>query len=318
MSFSAKTKEAMARYQSEKRCCQKAELAGIVRMNGTIKISVKERLGLEVTTENAAVARKVVRLAKENYPVETEIFVEKKRQLRKNNRYSVHITGTEGVKKLLLDAGIIDADMGINSSVGEKINAKRCCTRSFLRGVFLGSGSINEPDNAYHLEINVTSEEFAISLIEMMEGMELSPRYSVRKNRFIVYLKESEQISTFLNLIGAHNSLLELENIRIQKGLRNQVNRLVNCETANLSKTVDAAFRQRESIEYLARTIGLDKLPDGLREVALLRLSNPEMSLKELGESLQPPLGKSGINHRMRKIEELAEKMQNDKKTLQK
>ena len=318
MSFSAKTKEAMARYQSEKKCCQRAELAGIVRMNGTIKISVKERLGLEITTENAAVARKVVRLAKENYPVETETFVEKKRQLRKNNRYSIRITGTEGVKKLLLDAGIIDADMGINSSVGEKITAKRCCTRSFLRGVFLGSGSINEPDNAYHLEINVTSEDFAQSLILMMEGMELSPKYSVRKNRFIVYLKESEQISTFLNLIGAHNSLLELENIRIQKGLRNQVNRLVNCETANLSKTVDAAFRQRESIEYLARTIGLDKLPDGLREVALLRLSNPEMSLKELGETLQPPLGKSGINHRMRKIEELAEKMQNDKKTLQK
>ncbi len=163
--------------------------------------------------------------------------------------------------------------------------------------------------NSYHLEIVANSEEYADSLVKLIETFGLHPKISSRKNVLLVYLKESEQIADFLNIIGAHQALLELENIRIQKEVRNQVNRLVNCESANMNKTIDAAVRQKNNIEFVQKYYGLEKLNEGLRAVAEARLQYPEISLKELGTMMDPPLGKSGINHRMRKLEELADEL---------
>ena len=157
----------------------------------------------------------------------------------------------------------------------------------------------------------VTSESYALSLVELISKFDLEPKISSRKKAYIVYLKESEQIVTFLNIIEAHTALLNFESTRIKKEMRNQINRLVNCETANLNKIIDAALRQKENIQLIDQTLGLDKLPPGLKQVAELRLEHPDISLKELGEMTDPPLGKSGINHRMRKLEKIAENIRN-------
>jgi DNA-binding protein WhiA len=313
MSFSEKTKNELAHIIPQDRCCQMAELAGLVRMDGTILISAHNKIGLDLTTENAAVARKGLRLAKLIFNVDTELRIKRKKRLKKNNIYLVKISPNNNVAEILNTLGITKEGLLINPEVCPSVTKKKCCRRSYLRGVFLGAGSVNDPESTYHLEILVTSEDYARSLVELIKKFGIDPKISNRKNSVIVYLKESEQIVTFLNVIEAHTALLNFESVRIQKEMRNQVNRLVNCETANLNKIIDAAFRQKENIELIEKTLGLDKLPPGLKQVAELRLEHPDISLKELGEMTDPPLGKSGINHRMRKLERIAENIRTQK-----
>lgn len=314
MSFSSKTKNALARILPESKCCQIAELAGLVRIGGTILISSHNQIGLELSTENAAVARKVLKLAKIIFSVETEIRVQRKVRLRKNNIYLVRIPPHNEVEVILNTLGITKEGILLDPGISPPIVEQKCCVRSYLRGVFLGAGSVSDPESAYHLEININDLQYAQALVELLAQFELKAKISTRKNGYIIYLKESEQIVTFLNVIGAHAALLDFENTRIQKEMRNQVNRLVNCETANLNKTINASLRQIENIQLINRVIGLDKLPPPLKQVAELRLENPDISLKELGEMAEPKLGKSGINHRMRKLEEIASKMLKEKK----
>lgn len=314
MSFSEKTKNELARIIPEGRCCQMAELAGLVRMDGTILIGANNQIGLELATENAAIARKTFRLSKIVFNVETELRVKRKKRLKKNNIYLVRIPPRNKVQEILKTLGITREGFLIHPEVSPKITKKKCCRRSYLRGVFLGAGSVNDPENTYHLEIITTSQTYAQSLVNLIKKFGLEPKISTRKNWYVIYLKESEQIVTFLNVIEAHAALLSFESTRIQKGLRNKVNRLVNCETANLNKTINAAFRQKENIELIAQTLGITNLPQGLQQVAELRLENPDISLKELGEMATPPLGKSGINHRMRKLETIAENIRKNSK----
>ena len=175
-----------------------------------------------------------------------------------------------------------------------------CCKRAFLRGVFLAAGSMSDPAKAYHFEIVCAAESMAVQLREMICGFAMDAKIVQRKKSWIVYLKEGAQI------------VMKLENVRILKEMRNTVNRKVNCETANINKTVSAAVRQLEDIKYLQSTIGLEKLPEGLTDAAMARLANPDAPLKELGACLSPPVGKSGINHRLRKLSELAEKVRQE------
>lgn len=309
MSFSNEIKNELAHIENPKRCCQVAELAGVVRMDGTILIGSKNGVGLELVTENAAVARKAFKSLKQLFQVETMITVQRLTRLKKNNLYQVRVPGQARVREILNALGLMKDGLMYNPEISEKLVKKECCRRSYLRGVFLGAGSLSDPENGYHLEIVANSEEYASSLVHLIETFGLHPKISSRKNVLLVYLKESEQIADFLNIIGAHQALLELENIRIQKSMRNQVNRLVNCETANMNKTVDAACRQAVNIAFIQKCVGLDSLNDSLRAVAEARLEHPEVSLKELGALMDPPLGKSGINHRMRKLEEKAEEL---------
>ena len=215
----------------------------------------------------------------------------------------------EKIHEVLNVLGLTKDGLMYNPGINERLVRKECCKRSYLRGVFLGAGSLSDPENSYHLEIVTNSEEYSEALVQLMNSFGLDPHISSRKNNLVVYLKDSEQIVDYLNIIGAHRALLELENIRIQKEMRNQVNRLVNCETANMNKTIDAAYHQMQNIELIARIMGFEKLSPQLRAVAEARLENPEVSLKELGQLMDPPLGKSGINHRMRKLEEIADEL---------
>ena len=309
MSFSNEIKNELAHMEHDKKCCEIAELAGLVRMDGTILIGSRKGIGLELVTENAAVARKAFKGLKKLFQVETEITVQRRTRLKKNNVYLVRVPGQPKVMELLDTLGLTKDGLMYNPEISDALVKKECCKRSYLRGVFLGAGSLSDPMNSYHLEIVANSEEYADSLVKLIETFGLHPKISSRKNVLLVYLKESEQIADFLNIIGAHQALLELENIRIQKEVRNQVNRLVNCESANMNKTIDAAVRQKENIEFIQKYYGLEKLNEGLRAVAEARLEYPEISLKELGTMMDPPLGKSGINHRMRKLEELADEL---------
>ncbi len=306
MSFSTAVKNEISRVIPENNCCKKAELSGLIRVGGAITIASNMKMALELRTENAAVARKFLTLSKSAYGIETEMSVLRKNRLKKNNTYRIKISDEDSVKRILVDLGISDDGFFLNSGVSKEILESTCCKRAFIRGLFLGSGSITDPEFGYHLEIIFESEDIAEILVKLLESFDLSGKIILRKNNYIVYIKESEQIVTFLNIIEAHNALFSYENTRIQKGMRNQVNRLVNCETANLNKSIDASFRQLKNIEIIDQHIGLDKLPDNLRDIALLRIENPDISLKELGEMLNPPLGKSGINHRMRRIETIA------------
>lgn len=309
MSFSVVTKNELARVMATKECCRLAELAALVKMDGTLQLSGGRRAALNIVTENAAVARKVFSLFKDIFGVQTEILVSKKIRLRKNNIYLVRIAPHEGAMAVLVRLGMVDKDSNLLDSMLGDLIQRDCCRRAYLRGAFLGGGSVNSPEGTYHLEIVTNNQRHARDLVRLMKKFNLSAKVSYRKNWYVVYLKESEQIVSCLNIMGAHTALLNFENIRVYKDVRNNVNRLVNCETANLNKTVDASVRQIESINIIAQKMGLNKLTPTLREAATVRLQNPDASLKELGELMHPPVGKSGVNHRLRKLEKIADKI---------
>jgi DNA-binding protein WhiA len=308
MSFSTETKDELAHFFPEKRCCQIAELAALIRMDGTITLSTNHQVGLVVTTESSPVARKIFRLFKVVYNQETEIRVQRKKRLKKNNLYSVRLISYAGITEVLKQLGILTNSGNVFPGIKSSLISASCCRRSYLRGVFLGAGSVNNPEGNYHLELITNNGHYAQALVGLINNFsEILAKVSRRKNWYVVYLKESEQIAFFLNIIGAHRALLEFENIRIMKGMRNKVNRLVNCDTANLKKSVNASLKQIEHIKLIDKTIGLEKIPFRLREIARLRLAHPDSNLKELGEMMDPPIGKSGVNHRLRKIEALAD-----------
>lgn len=313
MSFSAVTKNELARVVGQRSCCRLAELAALIKMNGSVQISSGQRLSLHITTENAAVARKILSLVKSLFGLQTEVLVQRKKRLKKNYVYLVRIPFQQGIGDILHQLGMLDGAGRLRDMAPRELLRRECCRRAYLRGVFLGGGSVNRPEGNYHLEIITDNKMFAETIGSLMNKFNLAAKSSQRKSTNVVYLKESEHIVSFLNIIGAHSALLSFENARIYKDMRNNVNRLVNCETANLNKTVNAAVRQIENIDLIRNTIGLEKIPEPLREAADLRLKYPDACLAELGKLMQSPLGKSGVNHRMRKIEEIAEKIRGNK-----
>jgi DNA-binding protein WhiA len=306
MSFAAETKKELTKLEI-KDCCTKAELAALIRMLGSISIRNRDVV-LDIPTENAAIARRIYTLVKRVYSYHVEILVRKKMRLKKNNVYIVRIV--KEARPLLESLSIIGEDFTFKRTISDTFKKKNCCKRSYLRGAFLAGGSLNHPETSYHLEIFSIYEEHTQSLCELMNSFHLNAKMLERKKGFILYLKEGEKISEFLTLAGAHNALLYFEDVRIMKDMRNSVNRLVNCDTANLNKTVGAAMRQVENIRFIENVIGLDVLPDKLREIAQLRVKHQDVTLKELGElASDGPISKSGINHRLRKIDDFARKL---------
>jgi DNA-binding protein WhiA len=216
----------------------------------------------------------------------------------------------------LRETGILMVREGFNyisDGIYPDLIKTKCCRKAYLRGVFLGAGTISDPEKAYHLEIVCNSEVLGNDVRKLINSFGLNSKLTVRKKKYVVYIKEAEKIIDFLNILGAHGQLLELENIRIMKDLRNKTNRISNCDSANLDKMINASARQLENIKLIDETRGIASLPDKLYETAVLRLENPEASLAELAEMLNPPLKKSGINHRLKKIEEIADRIRESK-----
>lgn len=285
----------------------KAELMALIRMNGSLGLS-NHRFILNVQTENPATARRIYSLLKQFYDVESELLVRRKMKLKKNNLYIVRLN--KGSDYVLKDLDILDG-FQLKETVPLDFLDDDAKVRSYLRGAFLATGSVNNPEtSSYHLEIYSLYEDHNQTICEMMNRYGLNARTAKRRSGYITYLKEAEKIADFLSLIGATSSMLKFEDVRIMRDMRNSVNRIVNCENANFNKVADAANRQIESIKYLDKKIGLNNLPVKLQEIAIARMAHPEVSLKELGELVSGgPISKSGVNHRLRKIMEQAEKM---------
>ncbi|MET3682942.1 DNA-binding protein WhiA [Alkalibacillus flavidus] len=309
MSFASETKKELTAVETDE-CCQQAELSALIRMNGSLSFSNRKYM-LDVQTENAAIARRIYTLIKQVYNYPVELLVRKKMRLKKNNIYIVRMV--EGVEHVLTDLGIMDGPLSFNRHIPDGYLTQDCCKKSYLRGAFLAGGSVNNPEtSSYHLEIFTLYEEHNNALVDLMNDFDLHAKTHERKKGYINYLKEAEKITEFLILIGAHQALLKFEDVRIMRDMRNSVNRLVNCETANLNKTIGAAFRQVENIRYIDGVVGIESLPEKLREAAELRMKHQEVSLKELVDLAESSsISKSGLNHRFRKIDEYAKKLRN-------
>ncbi|GAA0446430.1 DNA-binding protein WhiA [Lentibacillus halophilus] len=316
MSFASEIKKELTGMESDI-CCQYAEFAALVRMNGVISMS-GQFYTLDVQTENAAIARRIYTLIKSLYHIPVELLVRKKMKLKKNNVYIVRMK--EKARDLLVDIGILNESNTLKRDIPTAYLEKDCCRKSYLRGAFLAGGSINNPEtSSYHLEIFNAYQEHNEALTGLLNDFQLRARQLERKNGYIAYLKEAEKITEFLSIIGAHNALFKFEDVRIVRDMRNSVNRLVNCETANLNKTIGAAFRQMENIHFIESTVGLDALPEKLQEIASLRVQHQDVSLKELGEMVSTgKISKSGVNHRLKKINDFAETLREKGSSFQK
>lgn len=307
MSFAAEIKKELIHLEQDA-CCVKAELAAIIRMNGIVSTSVPNEV-LDVQTESPAIARRIFTLIKSMYKYPIELLVRKKMKLKKNNVYIVRLK--REIKAFLQSINIEYDDDGFEQTDFLQSLHSKCCKRAYIRGAFLARGSVNNPQtSSYHLEIFNLDQEHNYLLCQLMNEFDLHARELQRRNGYIVYIKEAEKITDLLSHIGAYNGLFKFEDVRIIRDMRNSVNRIVNCETANLNKTISASVRQVESIKFIREVAGLEILPDRLKEIALTRIEHPEITLKELGENLPSgKLSKSGVNHRLKKIEEIAESL---------
>ncbi len=294
MSFSKKVKIELRNRINKESKYDIAELVGIISSIGEIEGDYEN---LVLDTDNPLVYEQFALLIKNNFPVDVTKKIDK-----------------ENCKKLLKEMGYKVTNDPIDFATDdydEKLFEQDEMKKAFLRGVFLAIGSISDPHKSYHLEMVCCNNKKALRIQKMMIFFNLDAKIVLRKNHYVVYLKEGSQICDFLSVIGAFQAMLELENVRILKDMRNTVNRKVNCETANIGKTVNAALRQIEDIELIKEKNELINLPDQLKEIAILRLENPDSSLKDLGTLLDPPVGKSGVNHRLRKISLIAEELRN-------
>ena len=310
MTFSSRIKDELTRTEISDLLSAKAEAAAFVRTVGYITIKGLNRVELEFLTENAAVARRIFKVLKTAYDINTKVSVSKSNRLKKQNNYIIKID-EKLTKQFLTNSKIVKNNdfniMNFNYDVTEELISTDLSKRAYIKGSFMGSGSISNPEKSYHAEF-VSNKEVQSKTIQMLlKTYGIKGKNIYRKNNYVTYIKESEQISDLLALMGANNAVLDFENIRAVKETRNQINRVINCETANLDKIVDTSMRQISNIKVLKRHKVIDQLPDNLRELAYLRLKHGNASLKELGQMLDPPLGKSGVNHRLRKIEEIAE-----------
>ncbi|PXV91504.1 hypothetical protein C8E03_10361 [Lachnotalea glycerini] len=311
MSFSSDVKDELSRQVSLGRHCQIAEIAAIISLCGRVIISIEDKYCIKVHTENVAVARKYFTLIKKTFNINTEISIRRNVYLKKSRTYSILIKGHEDSKRVLNACKLIHNDeIKENMSIiNNLVIQNSCCKRAFIRGAFLAAGSLSDPEKFYHFEIVCANKNKAQQLQEIMKAFDIDAKIVRRKKYYIVYIKEAAQIVQILNVMEAHVALMNLENVRILKEMRNSVNRQVNCETANINKTVSAAVKQIDDIKYIKKHMGFEGLSEGLGEVARIRFEYPEATLKELGALLNPPVGKSGVNHRLRKLSNLAQEL---------
>lgn len=305
MSFASETKKELTQVETDDSSL-KAEVSALIRMNGTLSFANRQ-LSVDVQTENAAIARRLYTNIKRLYNLNVELLVRKKMRLKKNNVYICRVR--EGARELLADLQIVSESFEFNHTISKSLIPHNSQKRAYLRGAFLAGGSVNNPEtSSYHLEVYSLYKEHGEALADLMNHYDLNAKTIERKKGFVTYLKEAEKISDFLSLVGAYQAMLKFEDVRIVRDMRNSVNRIVNCETANLNKTIGAALRQVDNIRFIDNAIGLDQLPEKLREIARLRVEYQDVTLKELGEMVSTGVvSKSGVNHRLRKIDEIAD-----------
>lgn len=327
MTFSAILKKDLSKLPFGTSACQQAELSGMIGAAATIAIDEVGAMTISIKTENPAVAARYYQLIKALYQIKPKIKIEKTRKFKEHRAYRVVIGEPGLARKILTDCQILtynsDGQAFFVNQLPEPFKNRANQTKAYIRGVFLGCGSVSNPEKTYHLElvgkkIPVTKKSesspaaaneqcaYLQSIKNILDNYEIKSNLIHRKAHWVLYLKEGGSVVDFLSLIGAHRGLLEMENIRIVKEMRNDVNRQVNCETANLNKTIAAAYDQVADIMLIKEQLGLKNLPRNLYDIAELRLNYPDASIKELGERLDPPVGKSGVYHRLKKLNQIA------------
>lgn len=313
MSFSKDVKEELSRQSSSGRHCMLAELAAIISYGGRV-VHKDGYSYLRLQTESIDVARKYFTLIKKTFNMNMDISLKVSTSNRKNSIYTLILKRSEDMGKVLQATKLWDDTTLEMKAVADNVIVQNtCCKRAFIRGAFLSSGSMSNPKKAYHLEVVLPDILKAEQLREILQSFSIDGKIVLRKKNYVVYVKESSQIVDLLNVMEGHVALMNLENVRILKEMRNSINRQVNCEAANITKTVNASSKQIEDIIFIQDRIGFGELDEGLKEMAQLRLEHPDASLKELGTMLLPPIGKSGVNHRLRKLSMIAEQLREHK-----
>lgn len=311
MSFSTEVKNNLARIIPETKEQQISELSGIIRMGGNLRFVGNGLLSFVITIDNPAVSRKIVRIIKRCFSIDVQISVNKNQNLKKRF-YTIEVDDRQKANEILLKTGIIEKEgdwFRLTSVIPDFVLRSELNGKSYIRGAFIGGGSATDPSKSYHIEFVTGDDTFAENFCFFLNLHELNARVTERKNNKVIYIKDSDHISDLLTLMGDYENTFLIENIKITRGIRNQVNRLVNCETANLNRIVGSSVKQRESIAYIKDTVGLDELGEELKRIAEIRMENPYASLQELSEILGSSLGRSGINHRLKKIQLFAEKL---------
>ena len=311
MSYSSRTKDELCRLEPDSVCCLLAELSGIISVAGSVILRGGGDKRLSIETENTAVARRTFRLLQDVFDVQPQLVTLKRARLGGRSAHRIEINGDE--------ASFVLEGCGISvmqrRGVPRELTVRKCCRMSFLRGVFLASGSVTDPEKEYHLEFVLGDEAFALAVQKLIARFELDAHMTERRQMTLVYLKGQSEITDMLSILGAQSARFAMEDAFIRKELRNNANRAVNCDSANVQRSVTAASRQTQAIESLIAAIGESSLPPALLQTAKLRLKYPEVSLEELGSLCDPPVGKSGVNHRLRRLEKMAQELDAQTKT---
>ncbi len=310
MSFAAEVKNELAHIESEKKCCQLAEIAGFIRVAGSIGLTGFGKFKIIIANENPAVIRHFKKLLHDYFDIETTLEVGEANSVGKKHTYIITIDAENRSEQILRETGILLVKEGnnyISDGIYDGIVRTKCCKKAYLKGMFMGAGTMSDPEKSYHLEFVCRSQNLAKDLKKLINSfVDLHANESKRGKSYLIYMKKADYIGDILGIMGADTHSLIIDNTIVQKSVKNNANRMANCDNANLDRVVEAAMKQVAAIEKIEKTMGIDALPIKLQEVAKLRMENPSLSLAALGEMCEPPLKKSGINGRMKKIEEIA------------
>ena len=313
MSFASETKNELARIMPEKKCCMLAEIAGFMRIAGSIRLIGGGRFKIVMTTSNPAVARHYKTLIKNYFSIDTEVGMGQDYSLKKGHAYILSIGPEDLSEQILRETGILMVKEGMNvisDGIYDGLIRTKCCRKSYLRGAFLAGGTVNSPEKEYHFEITAGTEVLSKELRKLLNSfVDISARVVERKKGYGVYLKSGEQVRDAIGIMGASGQFFKFDEAMMMKGIRSQTYRLNNLDNANIDKSIRAAESQINSIKKIQEKRGLDLLSAKLREAAEARLENPDVGIEELGKLMNPPLSKSGINNRLRRIEEIAKEL---------
>ena len=304
MSFTAEVKDELSRVEGSCPACEIAELAALVRVCGALTFQGSGAYSIRVSTETGAVARTVIRLAHKVFDLDTSLTV-RRSNLHKTRNYLIEIPEQKGLEQALIQMGMLVLGRGLSSGIAARVVARPCCRAAYLRGAFMAGGFIADPRGDFHLEIAVTGDEFADDLVELLDDENITARVNRRRGSYAIYLKSFDDIVRFLGVIGARRTARAVENVRVMKSVKNDVNRRVNAEIANQARSTGAAADQLELIDEVEREIGFDELPPALRAFCEARRAHPDLSLRDLGNAMRPPLSKSALYHRVLRLEQL-------------
>lgn len=306
MSFTAEVKDELARVGGSCPECDVAELAALVRVCGALSFHGSGAYSIRVSTETGAVARTVIRLAHEVFDLDTSLTV-RRSNLHRSRNYLIEIPEQKGLEQALIRMGVLILGRGLSSGIAARVVARPCCRAAYLRGAFMAGGFIADPRGDFHLEIAVTGDEFADDLLELLDDEGITARVNRRRGSFAIYLKSFDDIAALLGVVGAERTARAVKNIRVMKSVKNDVNRRVNAELANQARSTGASADQLALIDRVEREIGFDALPPALMQFCVARREHPELSLRDLGAQMMPPLSKSALYHRVLRLEKLLE-----------